>query len=112
MSFDLDEFRLRALRLIESLDSAHEGFVGEESEYVGEEILALARALRGNACNTCGGRGSRAYGSTATWRGGVGGQSITSGICDKCWGTGRNDRTGVNLKKFSGMMRKVQKDPC
>lgn len=39
-------------------------------------------------CDRCGGAGVRAYGSTATWHGGVGGQMITSAVCDKCWGSG------------------------
>lgn len=42
-----------------------------------------------NACPECGGAGVRAYGSTATWRGGVGGQAITNDVCNKCWGSGK-----------------------
>lgn len=40
------------------------------------------------ACQECGGAGIKAYGSTATWRGGIGGQAITNDVCDKCWGSG------------------------
>lgn len=39
-------------------------------------------------CGDCSGMGVKVYGSTATWRGGVGGQAMTSDICDKCWGSG------------------------
>ena len=39
-------------------------------------------------CQTCGGSGYRVYGGTSTWRGGVGGQTLTRDVCDKCWGSG------------------------
>lgn len=42
----------------------------------------------GDKCSACGGAGSRAYGSTATWRGGIGGRAITSDVCNRCWGSG------------------------
>lgn len=42
----------------------------------------------GDECSACGGAGSRAYGSTATWRGGIGGQVITIDVCNRCWGSG------------------------
>ena len=43
-------------------------------------------------CGPCGGSGVQMYGSTATWRGGCGGQMMTADVCDKCWGSGRKDR--------------------
>lgn len=73
--------RLQALR-----DSLHERFLswrGVDPE---------------NACPKCDGSGVRAYGSTATWRGGIGGQAITTGVCDGCWGSGDKTRPGVNLR--------------
>jgi len=39
-------------------------------------------------CTGCGGSGYQMYGSTATWRGGVGGQMLTNDVCDMCWGSG------------------------
>lgn len=39
-------------------------------------------------CAACGGSGILIYGSTATWHGGVGGQAMTSDVCNKCWGSG------------------------
>jgi len=39
-------------------------------------------------CTRCGGYGERAYPSTSTYRGGIGGQMITQDVCDKCWGSG------------------------
>jgi len=66
----------------------------------GENIRALAFRLSGVECIRCGGYGYYAYGSTSTWQGGIGGQMITNGVCDKCWGTGRSDKTGANLRKI------------
>lgn len=45
-----------------------------------------------DACLVCNGAGWRAYGDTATWRGGIGGQMITGGVCDACWGSGSKSR--------------------
>ena len=50
-------------------------------------------------CTECGGSGIRVYGSTATWRGGIGGQAITHDVCDRCWGSGRADKPWTNLRK-------------
>lgn len=41
-----------------------------------------------NACQECGGSGVKTYGSTSTWRGGIGGCAMTDDVCDKCWGSG------------------------
>lgn len=46
----------------------------------------------------CFGSGRCMYGSTATWRGGVGGQSITEDVCDRCWGSGDESNPGPNLR--------------
>ncbi len=51
-----------------------------------------------NPCPKCGGRGKRAYSSTATWHGGIGGQAITNGICDECWGSGDLNNKWLNLR--------------
>ncbi len=55
-------------------------------------------------CAKCGGAGERAYPNTTTWAGGIGGQAITSGVCDVCWGTGDTHRKGADLKKIRGDM--------
>jgi len=62
----------------------------------GELLRATAYSLAGVACPRCNGFGVKTYGSTAVWTGGVGAQSLTEAVCDKCWGTGRKDKTGVN----------------
>lgn len=51
-------------------------------------------------CVKCQGSGRVWYGSTATWRGGVGGASMTSDVCDECWGSGDKFRHGVNLRQL------------
>jgi hypothetical protein len=50
------------------------------------------------ACETCRGSGVRSYGSTATWRGGIGGMAITQDTCDSCWGSGDKHKPGANLR--------------
>jgi uncharacterized protein YlxW (UPF0749 family) len=57
-------------------------------------------------CRGCNGSGVRAYGNTTTWRGGVGGQVITSDVCDKCWGSGNSENVWVNLKSIARISRK------
>lgn len=62
-------------------------------------------------CDKCSGRGKRAYSSTSTWKGGIGGMTITDGICDKCWGTGDSENPGEDLRKTSSE-RKPKKCGC
>lgn len=51
-------------------------------------------AMRGDrlngrpACTRCGGRGVVMYATTATWRGGIGGNTMTQDVCTLCWGSG------------------------
>lgn len=61
-----------------------------------------------HVCKKCSGRGRRAYASTATWRGGIGGQAITEDVCDSCWGTGRIDRKGFDIRKFGAEMKSLR----
>lgn len=56
-------------------------------------------------CSRCSGAGVRAYGDTSTWRRGMGGQSVTEDVCDRCWGTGHEDRPGPNLRKVEEEIR-------
>jgi len=57
-------------------------------------------------CGSCKGSGVRTYGNTTTWRGGIGGQMLTSDVCDKCWGTGSKIKVGVDLKKLINLTKK------
>lgn len=49
-------------------------------------------------CPKCNGSGVRIYSSTATWQGGMGGAAMTRAVCDECWGSGDQDRHGVDLR--------------
>jgi len=51
-------------------------------------------------CRRCRGVGVVMYGSTATWRGGMGGCAMTKDVCDACWGSGDRYRHGVDLRKL------------
>lgn len=73
------------------------GWQGTTGEWR-EEIISLLKTYRGieTICPRCSGWGVRAYGNTSTWRHGIGGQQITSGLCDGCWGSGDAERKWVS----------------
>ena len=52
-------------------------------------------------CSVCGGSGVRSYGNTSTYMNGIGGQAMTMDVCDKCWGSGKENDPWVNLKKLN-----------
>ncbi len=51
-------------------------------------------------CERCHGFGSYTYASTATWRGGMGGASMTKDVCNKCWGSGDEHESWTDLRKL------------
>lgn len=51
-----------------------------------------------DVCTACSGYGVKQYSSTATWRGGVGGQAMSCDVCDACWGSGSATKTWLNLR--------------
>lgn len=57
-------------------------------------------------CNGCGGIGRKAYGSTATFMGGIGGQAITEDLCDKCWGSGDELAPFANARQLRQRARR------
>lgn len=57
-------------------------------------------------CDKCHGMGVRSYSNTSLWRGGIGGQAISSGICDGCWGSGNKDKPWMNLRTMEVDMRR------
>ena len=61
-------------------------------------------------CPSCSGSGVITYGSTSTYMGGIGGQMMTTDVCNKCWGTGDKNKIGVNLKRYSMQERLNKKD--
>lgn len=85
-----------------------------ESEDPRELAYRMCLEMRGvdEPCPACSGFGVRVYGSTATWRGGIGGQALTSDVCDKCWGTGDARRKGADLRVLTGQRRAWEAEQC
>jgi hypothetical protein len=48
----------------------------------------------------CDGSGVKTYPSTATWRGGAGGMTPTTAVCDRCWGSGDADRPWPSQRRI------------
>lgn len=71
----------------------------------------ILRDYRGveTPCPVCAGWGVRGYASTARWRGGVGGQMLTSGVCDRCWGSGDESKPGVDLWEVEATRARAEK---
>lgn len=63
------------------------------------EWLWSIRNIR-TPCARCHGLGCYLYGSTSTWRGGIGGAAMTRGVCDACWGSGDAARHGEDLRAW------------
>jgi hypothetical protein len=59
-------------------------------------------------CERCSGSGYIVYGSTATWRGGIGGAAMTNDVCNACWGSGNRHRPWANLKRVSAQTKTLQ----
>lgn len=53
-----------------------------------------------DACLACRGTGAIQYGSTSTWRGGMGGAAMTRDVCDQCWGSGDRHEPWVDLRRL------------
>ena len=82
------------IKLLEEIDNLKDKITSITINYVLLNIPIKTRCIK------CNGTGTVLYGSTSTFLGGIGGQMMTEGVCDRCWGTGRKDKTGVNLKKL------------
>lgn len=63
-------------------------------------------------CKECRGIGKRLYGSTSTWRGGIGGAAITTDVCDGCWGSGDASYPGANLRALRAERLAWDNDQC
>ena len=73
-----------------------------------DEVSASSRVhdvAPADMCRECGGSGYKVYGSTATWRGGIGGQAMTSSVCDYCWGSGPNSNPWPSWRKYEELER-------
>lgn len=73
-----------------------------------DNFRAICHAAAGVECKSCGGSGTRCYGSTSTWRGGIAGQAMTWGTCDTCWGSGRSDAPGVDLRALTQRLQAAE----
>lgn len=70
-------------------------------------LLILRGIDREDCCPECTGLGTAVYGSTATWRGGVGGQAMTSDVCNKCWGSGSKSRPWKSWREGLEYIEKI-----
>lgn len=77
--------------------------------YYAREILGLVHMICDVGCPDCNGTGYKVYGSSATWKGGIGGQTITTDVCDSCWGSGRNDIKFGDLRKLKILLSNMEK---
>lgn len=66
----------------------------------------------GVPCTLCNGRGVRLYGSTATWRGGMGGAAMTWDQCDMCWGSGDMGRPWPSIRELEAKRSDWEADQC
>lgn len=62
-------------------------------------MAAICYRRAGVQCEKCNGVGEILYGKTSTWKGGIGGNCTTYDVCNECWGTGRSDVRGENLRE-------------
>lgn len=91
----------RWLKRLNEVDASEDDII-----FCAEQLRCRAFEVKGIACQRCGGQGRKCYGSTATWHGGCGGQKITEDVCDLCWGTGRTDIIGENLRTLINKHKK------
>lgn len=78
-----------------------------------EELRQTALDWRGLneefVCEECSGSGVKVYGNTSTYHGGIGGSSITMGVCDHCWGSGDKHRPWPSHKEYWRLLKWRQK---
>lgn len=49
-------------------------------------------------CKKCSGTGTYVYSNTSTWNHGIGGQALTSAVCEDCWGSGDANRKWSDIR--------------
>jgi hypothetical protein len=84
------------------------------SEVAYEHMLAQRGLDRetDTICVKCYGSGVRAYGNTATWRGGIGGSTITMDVCDRCWGSGNDTKRWPSHRLSPAPVSPVEPTTC
>lgn len=102
---EFPEYIVELLAAYDSLTAEIDRLKGEVERLMANKWLFIPEE---DVCKKCSGIGRRAYSSTATWRGGIGGQAITEDVCDSCWGTGRIDRKGFDIRKFGAEMKALR----
>ncbi len=103
-----DAWERHARRAASIFDDTCPGMLVEYMRDDAMSFLAIANLASGHGCKGCGGHGERMYGATSTWRGGFGGQAMTTGVCDVCWGTGRTDKKGLDRRRFERVLRAME----
>jgi hypothetical protein len=99
-----DQWEEACWRAVEYVKAASFEDAGSIAIETAKELLAVAHSLKGVACSACSGRGEITYGDTSTWRRATGaGQMLTSDVCERCWGTGRADRMGPDLRRIKSV---------
>lgn len=73
-----------------------------------EKMKSIILFIAQIRCTECNGTGGKLYGDTSTWHNGVGGSLITEDVCDKCWGTGRKDIKGIDLRKINNKIKALE----
>jgi len=89
----------------------------EQRDHKFEQFLDWRGIEVGEQCDRCQGAGSYMYSSTATWMGGIGGQAMTVGVCNKCWGSGKKNSPWTNLRDVMQIRREIaalkdERDEC
>jgi hypothetical protein len=67
------------------------------------DLRALWLRAEDLACPACKGTRAKGYPGTGVWHSRpdtIAGRAITYATCDVCWGTGRNDRKGLDLRQL------------
>lgn len=72
------------------------------------ELRGICHTQAGVACERCHGKGTRPYGNSSGWRGGAGVSPCEDDVCDLCWGTGRSDLMGVDLRELEGRAQRLE----
>ena len=69
-----------------------------------QKLVEFYRGVkRWEICEGCSGTGVKLYGSTSTWRGGIGGCTMTRDVCNACWGSGSSKHKWPSHKEFEEM---------
>ena len=98
LALDLDDTR-KDLQNARARIAALEEDLQKEKDSRFERMLSWRGLDLRQYCKKCSGSGEWVYGSTAVWWGGVGGQAMTRGVCDQCWGSGDDKNPWTNLRK-------------